>query len=92
MRLFLVAAAFCSISQLAWAFDYDLCEKVKLDSLFWYETSNETMETAITAIGIDPSKTDDSAKRLYDKILKRADDQVKRSSDYANIYQAFCKD
>ena len=92
MRVFLVAAAFCSISQLALAFDYDQCKKIKSSSLFWYESSIETQDMAMKAVEGGYSKADDSAKRVYDKMSKRADDQVKLSSDYANIYQAFCKD
>ena len=92
MRLFLVAAAFCSISQLALAFDYDQCKKIKSSSLFWYESSIETQDMAMKAVEGGYSKADDSAKKAFGEWSRRADDQVKKSSVYANIYQAFCKD
>lgn len=92
MRVFLVAAVLGMLGQQAFAFDYDNCRSLKSSALDSYKFAMDVKGMAADLISESYSKLSEEEQELHKKWSGWADEAMKKASNYANVYQAFCKD
>ena len=91
MRVFIIAAVLGTLAQPAWAFSLftsDRCNSLGYGAAGAVTASDRLQSKAVDIFDVDPN----NPPRRYYELLDAANKSMEQASNYANVYQAFCKD